>query len=271
MKRLFMAALLLGAVSAWAESPSALLVAPFHNASGDRELDAFAAGVADLLTACFTAYPEHVGVVDRTELDAVSAEQALGWQGYLASKPTNELGGLAKARYLLRGSVTAQAGGLHVEALLFDIQTTHLLYAASAQGEAGELMEGLCERVAASVAGFLAKGAAGSSEPKLAVEAQPERQQLLIRGLSHYYHGDYARALPAFLDLVDRHPEDASGHFWLGRSLLDAGLPALARVQFQSFLRRFPGDPKHERAKAMLESLEADEAPLVPRPLATVN
>jgi TolB-like protein len=266
MKPLLAGILLMATLSALAATPPNLLVVPFHNATGDGELDTFAAGVADLLTACFSAYPEQLGVVDRGELDGIAAEQALGWQGYLASKPLNELGGLSAARYLLRGSVTEQSGELQLEALLFDIHTTRLVHGTGARGGPAALMTRLCDEIAASMAAYVAK-AGNTAGPELAVETQPERQQLMIRGLGHYYNGEHAKALPAFLKLADRYPEDPRGQFWLGRGFADAGLPALARVQLRAFMDRFPNDPKHGQAKALLQSLEnGSGSPTEPAP-----
>ena len=116
---------------------------------------------------------------------------------------------------------------------------------------------GLCEVLGRSVARRLV--VAGDDQEALDSAAEPEIQRHPIEGLGHYYNGDYARAFPAFLSILREQPNHAKAQYWLGRSFLAAGLPDLAKVQLQEFLREHPGNARIHEVKGPLKEIDAGE------------
>ncbi len=255
MSRMFLSAILWFTVSATNAAAVGLLVIPFENATGQSDLDDLADGIDDLLTACFSSYPDQVAVVDRSALAEVVNEQALGWQGYVERHSMADMGRLAQADYLLRGSLTDEDGRLRIQALLFSLTTTQLLHTESTVGTTGALMTDLCDTIASSIADYLSgpQGGAMALEPT----SRPEQQSLMIEGLGHYYNGHHGKAIAAFLELVQRFPKDSDAHYWLGQGMRAGSLNELAAVQFRTFLRHFPDDPRGPRVRAEISSLKA--------------
>jgi TolA-binding protein len=231
-----------------------VLVLPLDNATGRATLDGLAEGSADLLTACLSAHADQVAVVDREALAAQIDEQALGRERYLAERSLAEIGRLSGASHLVRGSFTAAGAEVHVEVLLFEIATTRLAHGVEAEVAPEALAAALCERVAPDLAGQLAGVQPGVAP--LTGSAQPEREQRFIEGIGHYYNGDLARAMPAFIELLQQAPDDPHAQYWLGRSFHAAGLSELAQIQLQAFVERHPEHPGVDRAKRLLAGTE---------------
>jgi len=226
-----------------AATPQTVLLIPFENATARGDLDDLEEGMAELLTVCLSAYPEHLAVVDRSTLDALVHEQSLGWEEYVASRSLASIGLIVRARYVLRGSFTESDGVLHVQALLFESDTTRLVHSAGARLPATEVASTVCDTLGKSIALFVTSG--DESTPQLASAEQPEMQLHVIEGLGQYYNRNYAQAFPAFLSILREEPDNADAHYWLGKSFHQAGLDSLARTEFREFLRRFP---KHDKA-----------------------
>lgn len=233
-----------------AATPHTVLVIPFENATARVDLDGLEEGMAELLTVCLSAYPEHLAVVDRSTLDALVHEQSLGWEEYVGSRSLASIGRIVRARYVLRGSFTENDGVLHVQALLFESDTTRLVHSAEARLPATKVASILCDTLGTSMAGFITSG--DESAPRLVSAEQPEMQLHVIEGLGHYYNRNYAQAFPAFLSILREEPDHADAHYWLGKSFQQAGLDNLARTEFREFLRRFP---QHDKASEVSELL----------------
>jgi TolA-binding protein len=133
---------------------------------------------------------------------------------------------------------------LHVQALLFEVESTRLAHSADARVPLTDLASGLCNALGPKVASYLSS--ANESSPQLVAATQPEIQRHLIEGLGHYYNRNYAAAFPAFLAILREDPDHAVAHYWLGMSFRQAGLDSLAQTQFREFLQRMP---EGERAR----------------------
>ena len=245
-------ALLLVSASVAATPPS-VLITPFANATTWSDLDGLTEGIAELLTVCLSAYPEHVIVVDRSRLDAVIQEQSLAREDIVDSRSAASLGRLARAHYVLRGSFSAIDDLLHVQALLFDVETTRLAHSADAQLPLADVPSGVCDDLGFSVASYMSSANRASSQ--LAAAKRPEIQRHLIEGLGHYYNRNFAAAFPAFLTILNEDPDHAVAHYWLAMSFYQAGLEGLARMQFREFLRREPEGNKANEVGQLMEEL----------------
>lgn len=254
MKHWLLLVVLLLALPARAAEPLRLLILPFDNATGQARQDPLEAGVADLLTACFSRHGASVEVVDRGALQQVIDEQGLRRLGAGGGDLQAVAGRLSGARYLLRGSFNRGREGHTVRAFLHDAATTALVFSSEAGGEASGLMQTLCDGIAAEVAKFLAgAGAAGTA---LAPDPAPQASQLLIAGMGHYYNGDYGAAMPAFMKLLRQNPANADARFWLAQSFYRAGLSKYAEVEIKKFLDMFAEHDRRNQALSLLQEIE---------------
>src|SRR5713226_1772021 len=111
-------------------APPTLLLLPFDNATGDSRLAALERGVPDLLGVMLSRHTGLVRVVEREQLDAIARERSLSWQQYVAQTSLNRMGSLSQARYIARGSFTRTGDRLHVQALVYETETTRLVASA---------------------------------------------------------------------------------------------------------------------------------------------
>ena len=234
--------------------PIALLILPFDNATNEEPLDGLSVGLPELLTVCFSGYTQSITVVDRTSLYALLEEQSLSVEHYVTGKGLNELGRVTGADFVLRGSITGTKSGYRVQALLFNISTTVLTTSIESLLDENDLVSNLCNGIAAPLVQQLA--GKQRSARSLLIEQEPERQQLLMTGLNHYYNGSYAQAMSPFLKLVKAHPEDPVPHYWLARSFQSAGLHDYAWIQFTEHLAVFPESPRRDSVMSLLGELE---------------
>ena len=235
--------------------PVALLILPFDNATNEESLDGLSVGLPELLTVCFSGSAQSITVVDRTSLNALLEEQSLSVEHYVTNKGLNELGRVTGADFVLRGSITGTKSGYRVQALLFNIGTTVLTTSVESLLDENDLVSNLCDGIAAP----LVQQLAGKQRParSLLIEQEPERQQLLMTGLNHYYNGNYAQAMSPFLKLVKSHPEDPVPHYWLARSFHGAGLHDFAYIQLTEHLAVFPESPRRDSVMLLLGELGA--------------
>lgn len=254
MKRWLPLAVLLLALPANAAEPLRLLILPFDNATGQARQDPLEAGIADLLTACFSRHGGSVEVVERGALTELIDEQSLRRLGSDGGDLQGVAGRLSGARYLLRGSFERRRGGLTVRAFLHDTATTALVFSSEAGGAAADLTQTLCDGIAAEVASFLAGDAAAG--PDLALDRAPQTSQLLIVGMGHYYNGDYGAAMPAFMKLLRQDAQSAEARFWLAQSFHRAGLSEYAEVVIRKFLDMFAEHERRDQALSLLREIE---------------
>jgi len=73
-----------------------------------------------------------------------------------------------------------------------------------------------------------------------------------IRGLGYYYGSMYDQAIMEFMNTLKLAPGHADARFWMGRSYLEEKEYDHARVEFDRFLREFPGSSLAPQARAFL-------------------
>jgi TolB-like protein len=231
-----------------------MLLLPFDNATGDPAFAALERGVPDLLAAMLARHAGQVRLVERERLDEIARERSLTWQQYVAQTPLSRIGTLSQARYIARGSFTRSGNRLLVQALVYETETTRLVATAQGAGDAGALVA-VCEELAGKIARALPTETAAA----LPAEDDPERSLLMIEGLGYFYSGQFNKAVPAFMKILARHPDDGSARYWLARSFSEAGLRQHAVIELREFLRSSPGHVKAAEARRLLGKLEEGE------------
>jgi TolB-like protein len=240
--------------AAGAAAPPTMLLLPFDNATGDPVLAVLERGVPDLLGAMLARHPGLVRLVERERLDEIARERSLTWQQYVSQTPLGRIGTLSQARYITRGSFTRAGNRLVVQALVYETETTRLVTSAQGTGEAGALVV-VCEELA----GKIARALPAQIAAVLPADDDPERSLLMIEGLGYFYSAQFNKAVPAFMKILARHPNDGSARYWLARSFTDAGLRQHAVIELREFLRSSPGHAKAAEAKRLLAKLEEGE------------
>jgi TolB-like protein len=231
-----------------------MLLLPFDNATGDPALAALERGVPDLLGAMLARHPDQVRLVERERLDEIARERSLTWQQYVAQTPLGRIGALSQARYIARGSFTRTGNRLLVQALVYETETTRLVASAQGTGDAGALVA-VCEELAGKIARALPTATAAA----LPADDDPERSLLMIEGLGYFYSAQFNKAVPAFMKILARHPDDGSARYWLARSFSEAGLHQHAVIELREFLKLSPGHVKAAEARRLLGKLEEGE------------
>lgn len=240
------------AAGAWA-SPTMLLL-PFDNATGDPAFAALERGVPDLLGAMLARHPGQVRLVERERLDEIARERSLTWQQYVAQTPLSRIGTMSQARYIARGSFTRAGNRLLVQALVYETETTRLVTSAQGAGDAGALVA-VCE----DLAGKIARALPTETAAALPADDDAERSLLMIEGLGYFYSAQFNKAVPAFMKILARHPDDGSARYWLARSFWEAGLRQHAVIELRAFLRTSPDHVKAAEARRLLGKLEEGE------------
>jgi TolA-binding protein len=88
------------------------------------------------------------------------------------------------------------------------------------------------------------------------VDDDPERSLLMIQGLGHFYSSQFNKAVPAFMKILAKHPDDALARYWLARSFYEAGLRQHAAIELQAFLNSSPNHVKAAEVRDLLGRLE---------------
>jgi len=235
-------------------SKNNLLIIPFTNATEEQQYDSLQEGLPDLLTACFSTYDGLISIVDRYALDEIVNEQSLSWEKYIDSQTIQSVGKLVNANYILRGSIVKATNEIQIQTLLFETSTTILRLSTTYQSNEESFVKKLCNKISSPIAQYLQSSQQEHTQIK--IENNPEKQQLLITGLNHYYNGDFAQAFAPFLKLVKAYPDDAMPHYWLAQSFYQAGLDEFATIRFQEFINRFQNNPRTVKVKSLLKELE---------------
>jgi TolB-like protein len=242
------------APAAGASAPPTMLLLPFDNATGDPAFAALERGVPDLLGAMLARHPGQVRLVERERLDEIAKERSLTWQQYVSQTPLGRIGTLSQARYITRGSFTRAGNRLLVQALVYETETTRLVTSAQGAGDAGALVA-VCE----DLAGKIARALPTETAAALPADDDPERSLLMIEGLGHFYSAQFNKAVPAFMKILARHPDDGSARYWLARTFSEAGLRQHAVIELRAFLRTSPDHVKAAEARRLLGKLEEGE------------
>lgn len=237
-------------------APAKILIIPFENASSDSKNDTLETGIPEILSVCFSSSPDQIVILDRTSLDTSLTEQLLSWEKYIAQNSIQSIGQIMAANFILRGSIVLEDDKIKIQALLFNVATTQLRHAISGTIELNDVVNSLCKNIAQPLVASLMEKTAQRTK-KFQVEDMPEKQQLLINGLNHYYNGEFAQSFAPLLKLVKTYPDDASSHYWLAQSFYQAGLDDFAIIQFQDFITRFQNNSRLLKVKTQLLDLES--------------
>jgi TolB-like protein len=228
-----------------------LLLLPFDNATGDARFAAMERGVPDLLAAMLSRHTSLVRIVEREHLDAIARERSLSWQQYVAQTSLNRMGSLSQARYIARGSVTRTGDRVTIQALVYETETTRLVTSAEAGGDPATLVS-MCEELARRIA----KSLPPEARVSLPADDDPERSLLMIEGLGYFYSAQFNRAVPAFMKIRAKHPDNAMARYWLARSFYEAGLREHAAIELRAFLSSSPNHVKAMEVRDLLSKLE---------------
>ncbi|HKW91410.1 MAG TPA: tetratricopeptide repeat protein [Methylomirabilota bacterium] len=240
--------------AAGASALPTMLLLPFDNATGDPAFAALERGVPDLIGAMLSRQPGRVRLLERERLDEVAREKSLTWQQYVSQTSLSRIGTLSQARYIARGSFTRTGNRLLVQALVYETETTRLVASAQGAGDASALVA-VCE----DLAGKIARALPTETAAALPADDDPERSLLMIQGLGYFYSGQFNKAVPAFMKILARHPDDGSARYWLARSFSEAGLRQHAVIELREFLRSSPDHVKAPEARRLLGKLEEGE------------
>ena len=215
-------------------------ILPFDSALS-RQYDGLKDGMADILTACYTAYADRAEILDRSELEGITAETV---QNFNVKNIK-----LKSATHLLRGSLAPHEDGLTITLMLYDLAAAKLVASADASGGKGDIT-----RVACQAVGSLTEKL-DSIKQETGGDATPDAEEhgkLMLEGMGFYYNGAYDKALPAYMKLLKEDPDNATALYWLGKSYRAAGMDDAAAIEFKKFAEKFPGDPRSMEIKSYL-------------------
>jgi len=236
-----------------------LLILPFDNATGDPSLDAASKSIPDLVAAFLASGTDRIGIVNRQAMEQIYQEKSLTWQGFLESPADPNRTRLAQAGHIVRGSLArAQHSGDDIDAIeihlfLHETTSTRLLKSFQAQGPPDKMVS-LCQQAAESVAAFF-QADLPPVEP-LPLDDNPEKNLLMIHGLSAWHNGQPHRAIACLLKILDRHPADEAAQFWLAKSFFAADLHRHAQIQLEQFLEQHPRSRRTNEARRLLKTLD---------------
>lgn len=239
-----------GGVQAAIGSENRVVVQPFTNASGDRDLIALGEGFSALLSATLATY-DAIQVVDREHLHKVVRELGHQLSGFKEGD-LKKIGKLLQANRFIKGSFVHIRGKLRINVHVFDIETTRLLSALEREGElknVHQLASSLAEELA-----FKLVNDTSLSKPAFMTE-QPEVNLHYMKGLGAFYSGLYDHAIAEFMQVLDNDPTHANARYWLAKSYLDGGEKAHSKIEFQRFLEAFPSDKRVADIKKFLPDL----------------
>lgn len=240
-----------GTQPAGGPGPARLLLLPFNVASQKKELSSLEEGLPDILTAFLSAHSGKVQMLDRAHLNTMVAEAGLRLSGSMAPESALQVGHLLQAQYVVHGSLTEIGEKLEMSLQVYETETTRLVKSFRAEGPAEEILI-VAEKVSKELAGFLEKGIKDAAE--FEVERDPEKNLHFVRGLGYYYGSQSHKAIPEFMKVLRKDPEDTLALYWMARCFAAAGLSDHANLEFVKFLERYPDHPRVQEAKNRLEA-----------------
>jgi len=247
----FLSLFILKPTFSYAGSP--VLILPFENATKDKEYDGLEKGIPALLTAYLSPYSDAITLIDRDQLEAIAHETALHKEGLTNPADMKKLGKVLQAKFILRGSFTNQGNGIQSRAFLYETDTARLVKSFETESNKSHLTL-LCQKMAGEVAAFFQTELKPLAE--LPPETDPEVNLHMIYGLGYFYSGQFHKAFPEFMKILERNPDHALAKFWLGKCFFGAGLKDHAQIEADQFVKKYPQHPKVLEAKQILASIE---------------
>jgi TolB-like protein len=247
-------------VRAWSpqEEPVTLWVLPLDNPGADPTLDDLARAVSDLLQVAF-ARLSACAVVDRAHLSALLSEQSLSAAELARPDSRRSIARLLGARWMCQGSLARRGARLWIAVHVIELESTRVLASQQIEADPAELAPRLSELAEGLVRAVLARPCGGEG----AVDSAPAANLGFLRGLSHYYAGQYHRALAEFLR-SGATPELADGSaLWRANCYLALAQPEHAFLELARLRRRATHvlDPAEldERLERCRRQLTSDE------------
>jgi TolB-like protein len=230
-----------------------LLILPFDVATDKKQYQGMGEGISEIVATCFTAHSEW-NVLDRRDLGRLIDELGLAYETDIASESVAKIGHLASANYVLRGSFTVEKETLNIEMFLYEVESTRLMSAGGSYGSLSSLVKD-CPKIFHQITSALREKVSLPPSPRQ-TETNPEISRLMIEGLGFYHNGEFWKAFPAFLKVLEEDPKHGIAKFWLGRSYLESGMNDLARISLEEFIHQFPNHRKFSEAQHLLKGIK---------------
>jgi TolB-like protein len=211
-------------------------IVAFRNLSQSAELDPLQLGLADMLFAHLSVFPQ-ARLVERTQIARVLEEQKLSLSG-LTESDAVRVGSLVGARRLIVGDFTRAGDEVRVSARVYDVETGKMVTAATAQAR-GQGFDPVLREIAATLAHDLnlAAAAAGRSVDAGSGVRTMEGNICFARAMAAKYQGRWREAAEEFARLALLEPRSSA---WFRRyqclqaandteAIIEAGRECLSR------------------------------------------
>jgi len=223
-----------------------ILIIPFDNATGQKKFNSLKKGMPDLLTAFLSPYHDKVAVIDRGIMEGIFTEKSLSWEGFTEENSLNQLGKLAQAKYLVRGSVSGKDNSFFINVFLYETETSRLLTSFESTDPEDNLTK-TAQLIASQISEYFQANIKKVKDlENLSLDENPERSLNLIYGLGYYHNGQSELAMSYFMKILENDPKDELAHYWLGKSFLQAEMRDHARLEFEQYLKVYPQGVKNE-------------------------
>ncbi len=239
----FLCLLSLSPQSVRATEAPVILIMPFDNATGKQKFDSLETGLPDLLTAFLSPYNEQVMVIDRGLLENVFTENGLRWEGFTEEKSLTQLGKLAQANFIVKGSISGEDSSLGLNVFIYETETTRLLKSLESVGKADQL-SGIAQKASIMIARYFETDT--KEVVDLPFDEDPMRSLNYIYGLAYYHNDQSELALTYFMKILENHPDDELAHYWMGKSFLQAKMKDHAQIEFEQYLQKYPKGSRKE-------------------------
>ena len=236
---------------------SSLMILPFEATSARHGYQSLETGIPDILMACLSAHSDSIQVLDRGHLDSLARELGLVYEASMSQEGMAQIGRLASAQFILTGSFWVKKETLEIQVLIYETETTRLIGSTDFRVPVDSLASS-CKPLAKKISAQFDRNKK-SPFHKLDAESHPEMNNYMIQGLGFYYNGEFWKAFPAFLKVLEMDPNHANARFWLGKSYMRAGMDDLARLSLEEFVRRFPKHEKWKEAKRLIKEEHHEE------------
>ena len=244
--------LLTGSMRTWAEPAKAvqrtILAAPFGNETTKEQYDPAAAGMGDLI-GVMLARQEHIRVVERQRLGALTDEQALTLKRLTGKEYALKAGRLLEADTVLLGRLYLIKDQLTVAVQVVEVATSRV----AASDELSCRTEDLPD-AALQMAQRLGKQMT-LPLPEIDIkniDKSPIASLHFAKALSHYYAGNMDPAIMQFMLTLDLDPDYYEAHYWSGMAYSGLGEHEHAVIEWKAFLKRESVSPRADKVKQMV-------------------
>ena len=238
-----------------AKSERTLFAVPLENETREEQYDPAAAGLGDLV-AVLLAEQDHITVVERQRLLALTAEQAVSLKGLTGQKYALAAGRLLEADTVLLGRLFLVQDKLTASLQAVDIPSERVVAAGQMSFRPVDLME-----TAIGLARGLGKGMAlplPEIDPAK-LDASPVASLHFAKAISHYYAGNMDAAIMQFMRTMDLDPDYVEANYWCGMAHDRLKEPAHAAIEWRKYLERCPDSDRAAAVRKLLGDARAGE------------